>query len=79
MSNPALGVSGPLYTADPTTGYDALDRLHELAIHYVPGGDVTLTSGYNRNRHRVGRAESSSSQRSARNWSDHRPIRTLRT
>jgi len=47
-------VLGPLFSADPTTGYDARNRLHELTVHYVPGGDLTLTSTYNRFGEREG-------------------------
>ncbi len=48
-SDPGLGFSGPLYTADPTTGYDALGRLHQLTVHFpATGAPRTLASRYNR-------------------------------
>jgi RHS repeat-associated protein len=43
-----LNVAGPLFTVDAATGYDERNRLHEIVFHYLPGGDVTLTSSYNR-------------------------------
>ncbi len=48
-SDPGLGFSGPLYTADPNTGYDALGRLHQLTVHFpATGAPRTLASRYNR-------------------------------
>ncbi len=48
-SDPGLGFSGPLYTADPSTGYDALGRLHQLTVHFpATGAPRTLASRYNR-------------------------------
>jgi RHS repeat-associated protein len=37
-----------LYSADPTTGYDALNRLSSLNVQYLPGGGRTLDYAYDR-------------------------------
>ena len=48
-SDAALDFSEAIYTADPSTGYDALGRLHQLSFRFPgSGGPRTLTSTYNR-------------------------------
>jgi YD repeat-containing protein len=45
--------AGPLYTADPDTGYDALNRLVDLRLHYLPDAvERQLTTAYDRFGHR---------------------------
>ncbi len=69
-SDSALGM---LYVADLTTGYDALNRLHEIDVHYIPGGSVTLTHSYNRFGEREGLDLEQGAETLTHGWAfDHR-------